>query len=191
MREVWKNVEGHENYYQISNIGKVRSKDMETRNNRCTFIKKGRTLKPQPNSKGYLRVNLSTPGKRQHVFVHRLVAIAFVANPENKPCVNHIDSCPLNNSSANLEWVTHIENMRHAVNNGRFAEHHKRLAEILRETNRRQQKPVKGVNVKTGEVISFESIQSAGRHFNGRAGEICMCCKGQRETAQGYRWEYA
>lgn len=73
----------------------------------------GRKVKPQPNGKGYLRVSIA--GKLQ--FVHRLVAEQYVPNPENKPQVNHKDGNKLNNSAENLEWVTNMENRKHAVKN--------------------------------------------------------------------------
>lgn len=76
--------------------------------------RKNRLLKPQPNGKGYLRISIG--GKLY--FVHRLVAEQYVSNPENKPQVNHKDGNKLNNAADNLEWVTNLENRKHAVKNG-------------------------------------------------------------------------
>lgn len=192
MNEMWKNVPGYERYYQISNLGNIRSKDRLTRNNRCRFIKKGKILKPQPNSNGYLRIYLVKDGSpKKYFFIHRLVALAFVENRDGKPHVNHIDSNYLNNRADNLEWVTHSENMHHAINKGRFGNHFEKTKKLLLEFNAKQQKAVIGTNIKTGEILRFKSIQEAGRYFNNRAGDICRCCKGQRKTAQGYKWKYA
>ena len=127
MKEVWKDIPGFEQFYQVSNLGNVMSK------------KKKRVLSPQPNSNGYLRVELKANGSRRRAFVHRLVAESFVKNNEDKPCVNHIDSNFLNNAQENLEWVTHIENIHHAINNGRFDEHFKKLTNALKESNIKRQ----------------------------------------------------
>jgi hypothetical protein len=190
MNEIWKNVKGHENYYQVSNLGRVRSKDRKTKNGVARFVKKGKLLKAQPNSSGYLRISIKTPQKRSRIFVHRLVAVAFVPNPEGKPHVNHKDSNYLNNRYDNLEWVTHKENMQHAIKKGRFNESFAKTLDKFKKDRESKQKAVIGTNVKTGKKIRFPTIQEAGRHFGGRAGDICRCCKGERNTAQGYRWRY-
>jgi hypothetical protein len=190
VEEIWKDVAVCEQYYQVSNHGRVRSKDRQTRNGTASFVKKGKILKPQPNSNGYLRVIFTIDRNKKFFFVHRLVAMAFVLNPENKPHVNHIDSNHLNNKASNLEWVTHAENMHHAISRGRFERHFKKTGEIFKRLNKNLRKPVEGTCLKTGKRVAFESIQEAGRHFNNRAGDICKCCKGERNSAQGYRWRY-
>ncbi len=190
-KEIWVDMPGFADYYQISNKGRVKSKDRIVRSGGGFFTKKGRILVPQPNSNGYLRIRLSVNNVKTVFFIHRLVASAFVGNPRHKPDVNHKDSNYLNNNAENLEWVTHMENMHHAIRNGRFDNHFAKTSEILRNYNKKISKPVRGVNLKTGEILEFESIQSAGRHFGGRAGDICRCCQGQRSNAKGYKWEYA
>ena len=99
--EIWKNIDKHENY-EVSNYGKVRN----------VLSKKER--KQHNNGKGYLKVNLN--GKS--LYVHRIVAIAFLSNPELKRTVNHIDCDKSNNNLKNLEWATHKENISHAWDNG-------------------------------------------------------------------------
>lgn len=117
--EIWKDVVGYEGLYKVSNLGQVRSLDREVKikgNN--TKIKPGRILKPYLIY-GYPVVILydknSRPKKGK---VHRLVAIAFISNPENKPEVNHIDGIKTNSCINNLEWVTGNENKAHAVRLG-------------------------------------------------------------------------
>jgi hypothetical protein len=126
MNEIWKDIVGYEGYYQVSNLGNVRSlpKVITQKSNGGGFHeqrRQGKVLVPVKNSKGYYRVMLHMPGGFKRFFVHRLVAEYFIPNRDNKPVVNHIDSNPLNNHVSNLEWVTHKENSRHAVDNGRFA----------------------------------------------------------------------
>lgn len=99
--EIRKDIQGFENY-QVTSWGRVYDKKHE------------RFLKPEIHAKGYLRVDLYQDGQRVHKKVHRLVAEAFIANPENKPQVNHIDGNNQNNSITNLEWVTDEENKEKA-----------------------------------------------------------------------------
>lgn len=112
--ETWKDVEGFEGIYQISNRGEVRSLD------RFDGIRgiKGRTIKPNLKQNGYAQVGLRKEGKRKWVSIHRLVAIHFINNPKNKPQVNHIDCNKQNNNIENLEWVTAQDNYKHAKENG-------------------------------------------------------------------------
>lgn len=103
MEEIWKPVVGYEGMYEVSNLGRVKSIK------RNIIIKLGII-------KGYNRIVLK--GKTK--LIHRLVSEAFIPNPENKPCVNHIDNNPLNNNINNLEWVTHKENSFHSSRQGRM-----------------------------------------------------------------------
>ena len=116
--EVWKDIEGFEGIYQVSNFGRVKSLDREITNLvGRTYSVKGVVLR-QTLRNGYQRVILSLDGKATHVSVHRLVALAFVDNPENKEYVHHIDSDKMNNHMDNLEWATPLENSRDArINN--------------------------------------------------------------------------
>lgn len=113
--EVWKDIKGYEGLYQVSNLGQVRSLPREGRFSKRNHI---HYLKPDitPHNKGeyktsYERVTLSKGGKTKRFSIHRLVAQAFIPNPENKPHINHIDCDGTHNWVENLEWVTHSENM--------------------------------------------------------------------------------
>lgn len=118
--EEWRAVVGYEGLYEVSNLGRVRSIDRivgvnsPNKNMRC----KGRLLKQQCFL-GYLCVRMMRHRKGNYKGVHRIVAQAFIPNPENKPQVNHIDFNKENNRVTNLEWCTQFENNRHTVNHGR------------------------------------------------------------------------
>ena len=116
--EVWKDIEGYEGLYQVSTCGNIKSLPKVRRNGTGTYIQKERLLKPSNTSTGYKKVELCKDGKRKGFKVHRLVAIAFIPNPDNKPEVNHIDGNKINNNIDNLEWVTSSENSIHAYETG-------------------------------------------------------------------------
>lgn len=108
--EIWKDVVGYEGFYQVSNFGNVKSLGNE-------FSRKERFLKLSPQSKGYLTVVLQKNSTRKMVLVHRIVAEYFVDNAESKVQVNHINGIKTDNRVENLEWVSHRENLDHAIKN--------------------------------------------------------------------------
>lgn len=105
MNEIWKDVIGYEDYFQISNLGRLFSK------------RRNKILKCRVTKSGYEEIHTYVNKKSVFFKIHRLVAIAFIDNPENKPEVNHIDCDKLNNKVDNLEWVTGSENVIHAYEN--------------------------------------------------------------------------
>ena len=124
MKEVWKPIKGYEDLYLVSNYGKVKSLDRYVlqKSGKKMFYP-GKELKYEiikRNHTNYRRVTLSKMHKIKRFQVHRLVAEAFILNPNNKPNVNHIDNDGENNIVTNLEWVTHSENMLHAEKQGRL-----------------------------------------------------------------------
>lgn len=102
-QEIWKDAPGFEAFYEVSSLGNIRNK------------KKGRMRKFDISGQGYYRVTLRKGYDRHRVTVHRLIALAFVPNPENKETVNHDDGNKLNNVSTNLTWMTYAENDQHAL----------------------------------------------------------------------------
>ena len=121
-------------------------------------------------------VELWKNNKREVPFIHRLVAKAFIPNPQNKPQVNHIDGDRRNNHVDNLEWCTNGENVKHAYAHG-----------LIVSVNK---KAVRGINVVTGEVVEFESAYEASRKLKGNPDAIRSALKGRSATSSGYYWEY-
>jgi hypothetical protein len=116
--EVWKDVKGYEGLFQVSNKGIVKSYDRYVKHSHSSLrIQKGRTLNLFYNKDKYRYVTFELDGVIRQPVVHRLVAIAFIPNPDNKPCVNHIDCNKSNNKVENLEWCTPFENTQHAKQN--------------------------------------------------------------------------
>ena len=175
--EIWKAIEGHENY-EVSNTGKVRTHN---------WMNRGITKEMSPSScRGYLQVNFWKDGKQKCMRIHRLVAQAFISNPNNLREVNHIDGNKLNNNVDNLEWCTREENLAH--------EHRTSLGDKakagLRKCSIPKRKAVIAVNKKSGKVTEYESIQEAGRKLNIEATKICSCAKGRITSAKGYVFAY-
>ena len=128
--EIWKDIKGYEGSYMVSNYGRVKSleKNIESHNHTRTQYRPEKILKQYKNKWGYMRVYLTQNSIKKMYAVHRLVASAFIDNPNNKPCVNHIDNDRSNNHLDNLEWCTYKENNNWAKKQGRrvFTEEWKR-----------------------------------------------------------------
>jgi hypothetical protein len=116
--ELWLPVVGYEGIYEVSNFGNVRSLDRPLSNWRGSYVMKGKKTNSYISKLGYEKILLSSNRNKKEFSVHRLVAIAFINNAENKKEVNHIDGNKLNNHISNLEWCTRKENLQHAWDNG-------------------------------------------------------------------------
>lgn len=114
----WRGVVGYEDCYMVSNKGNVKSKDRYVFNGKVNYFKEGRKISIAKSDTGYGIVSLYKNGKAKMFKVHRLVAMSFIENIEEKRFVNHKDGDKLNNFIENLEWVTHSENISHAYNKG-------------------------------------------------------------------------
>lgn len=155
--EIWRDVVGFEDYYEVSSLGNVRSKERLYRNKSGRLITK-HSKNLQTFGDDYKRVGLKLPGdtKVYKKFVHILVATAFIDNPENKPTVNHKDGIKWHNWVTNLEWATYEEQIEHAVQLGlRDTDN---ISERVRKAN---SKPITAINTVTGEILEFSSITDA------------------------------
>lgn len=169
MIEVWKEIEGYPNY-QISNLGRVKS---------LNYLRTGKEkiMKGYKDKYGYLYVGLYKEGKVKMLKIHRLVALAFIDNPDNLQQVNHIDENPTNNSVDNLEWCTAKYNINYGTRNKRASE--SKSLPILQFSF-------------DGEFIKkWDSATEASRVLGINQGNICSCLKGKLKTAGNYIWCYA
>lgn len=192
MEEVWKPVKGYEGLYEVSNTGKVRSRDRMTKvtRNGETYLcpHKGTELKPGKRRHGYLGVMLYSKGGHatrgfKTFSVHRLVAEAFIPNPNGLPEVNHIDEDKTNNRAENLEWVSHIDNTNYGTAQNR-------RAEKLRNGS-------KSVAIqqftKDGELVkTYPSLAEVHRQTGYAQANISKCAQGSKQYshAYGFVWRY-
>ena len=171
--ELWKDIKGYEGLYQVSNLGRVKSLNKNKVGRYSTYLKKGKILSCNYNHNRYGKITLYKNGKHKEKRVHRLVAEAFIPNPDNKPQVNHIDNNSKNNKVENLEWVTVKENVQHAYKIG------------ATKTSKIRQYNLSGKVVK-----EWNSQKEASLKTKINKNSICECCKGKRKTAGGYIWKY-
>lgn len=157
--------------YQVSNYGMVRN------------VKTGHTLKPCNHNSGYLAVYLWENGKKVTRFVHRLVAEAFVPNPQNMPCVNHMDEDKHNNVAINLEWCDHSYNCRYGTCQER------RKEKLVNHTS--LSKPVNQYTTTGVFVKQYQSACEVKRQTGYDNSHISQCCNGKLKQAYGFVWRYA
>lgn len=119
MQEIWKDIKNYEGIYQVSNLGRVRSLTRKVKTFYGFRTTKGQLLKPLKTNRNYFRVDLKQNQKDKYVSIHRLVAEAFIPNPNNYPVINHIDGDTSNNKANNLEWCTQSHNIKEAYRVGR------------------------------------------------------------------------
>ena len=169
-QEIWKDVNGYEGIYKVSNLGNVR---------------RNKTLKKNIDTKGYYYVNLSKNGKVKNYRVHQLVAKAFIENKNNFIEVNHIDGIKTNNLVSNLEWCDHKHNMKHAHDNNLISQ--EGVAKSVKCMNDKTKKSV--LQIKNGIIVqTFESCAEATRKTG--IHHIGLCANGLRKTAGGYEWKW-
>lgn len=173
MEEIWKDIEGYKNLYQISNKGNVKSlkRKVKCKNGIYHTISE-KILKPCKNGRGYLFVNLQKEGKIKNTRIHRLVANAFIQNPYNLQEVNHIDEDKTNNNVENLEWCTREYNVNYGYRTKLAAKAQSKKV-LCVETN-----------------IIYQSTREAERQLGLYHNNISNCCNGKQNTCGGYKWRY-
>ena len=155
MTEIWKPIKGYEGYYEVSNLGNIFS------------IRRNIIVKPYINQTGYYMVNLWFKCKQDKRLISRLVAEAFIENPENKPVINHKDGNRLNNFVDNLEWCTQSENLKHAYATGLRKQEYKKIS-----------------NEQAKEIIYLRkngtSLKTLADKYNISTSLVSMICNGKR-----------
>ena len=193
MIEIWKTAvydgEIYEGLYKVSNLGRILSLNYQNTG-------KPGLMNPFDNGDGYFRVGLSKNGKTKKCLVHRLIAQAFLENPDNKPCINHKiegdegkkinmvifnEDGTINKEKTTIEWVTYEENNNYATRNERAGK---------TNTNGKCSKRVLQFTLDGEFVREWPSLQECTRNgFNHSA--VCRCCQGKQKSAYGFKWCYA
>lgn len=197
MQEVWKDIEGYEGRYQVSNFGHVKSLRYRGRN-------EARLLVPKCNNSGRLWVELFVNGKKKCMLIHRLVAMAFIPNPNGCLQINHIDENPKNNVVWNLEWCTAKENISKYLKNHPDALSERCKSSINARWNKRNNHSGKSIIIPykhkkpilqmttDGEIVTrWDNISTVCRENGWNCTSLLECCRGKRKTAYGYIWRYA
>lgn len=172
-KEIWKDIKGYEGLYEVSNMGRVRSLNY----NHTSEVKE---LKGRKNRDGYLYVILWKDRKPQRKRVHRLVAEAFISNPEGLPCINHRDEVKTNNRVDNLEWCTVAYNLEYSGN----------TKKMIAAANEATKKPILQYTKDGLFLQEFESIMEAERQTGIAQQNISACCNGNRKSAGGFIWRF-
>ena len=182
--EEWRDIAGYEGLYQVSNLGRVRSLDRVVECIDSIRRYKGRMMKQHRKQNGYMECTVQKPGHRKQYLVHRLVAQAFIPNPDNLPEVNHLDENKANNRADNLEWVTQAENNAYGIG---YINRSKNASEgSIKSTAR----PVQKYSLDGKLLAEYYSAMEAGRKNGCKQSGISECCNGKQKTAYGYIWRY-
>lgn len=187
MKEVWKDIDGYEGLYQISNLGNVKSLP------RKKTIKQERILKPKLNKNGYLEVALCKNSNYKMCRVHKLVAKSFLNNPKNKTQVNHKNGIKIDNEVSNLEYCTPSENIRHAWDNGfKYISdtQRKRISNLNKGKPSINRKKVDQYDLNGNFIKTWDYISEAEKVTGIRTQNICACLKGKQKQTHNYIWKY-
>lgn len=185
MEEEWKDIEGYEGLYQVSNFGRVRSLDrvIKCKDGRSKKYR-GLVLKPSTDKNGYLQLLLHCRGCKRF-YVHRLVADAFLPNPNNLPIINHKDCNPSNNCVNNIEWCDYKYNNNYYDRNIKLSN--------TKRNNTYNTKKVLQYTLNNEFVKEWPSAMEIERELGFTNQSIGSCCRGEKscKTAYGFIWKYA
>lgn len=177
-KEIFKPIKGYEGYYEISNYGKVRRIKYDNIQNMKQY-KLPNYIKARKDKDGYLKYDLSLNGKVKRFMAHRLVALTFLKNEDNLPCVNHKDGNKENNYIDNLEFVSIKDNNLHALKTG---------LRIMK--NNKLSKEVEQYDIDLNLIATYKSANDAHRITGYSQGHISECCRGEKISYKKYFWKY-
>ena len=189
MEEIWLYVEGTCNLYQVSNLGNVRSLDrVSVTKHGVHTPRKGKLLRQANDKNGYKLIGVQVNSIKKIAKVHRLVAQAFVSNPDNLPCVNHINGIKHDNRAENLEWVSYSQNTVHSyevlkrksAGFGKLGKLHKQ-SHVIEQVCMTTHKVIHTFHG-TGEIVRMYGFDNSSIH---------KCCKGRHRSYKGFIWRYA
>ena len=189
MEEIWKDIEGYEGIYQVSNLGRIRSLDRyyerpHPRNGVPTrYFKRGQIVVTHPGRNGYIGAVLKVGGVQKNFMVHRLVAKAFVPGYFEGADVNHKDCNRQNNQADNLEWMTRRDNLKYDNGQNESA---------MEQIHKSQRSPVIQLTMEGEFIREWPSIHAAHLALNIDSKSITGCCRGYygNKSAGGFRWKY-
>lgn len=186
-KEIWKDIEGYEGLYQVSNYGKVKRLKRKIKNQYIFKYEKitNNILKGHKIQKGYIQVRLiNQNGESKSFLIHRLVAQAFIPNPNNYPQINHKDENKENNKVDNLEWCNCYYNNNYGTKKERLSIIQK---SIIREY---RNKRVAQYDLNMNKINEFKSITEAHKITNINLANISSCCLNNRKTAGKFIWKF-
>lgn len=180
-KETWKDIEGYEGLYQVSNLGNVKSLKRETNNQNC---KEDKIINKKLHKNGYYCSVLYKNGTPKEILIHRLVAKAFLKNTNNYECVNHINGIKTDNRATNLEWCTFSHNTKEAFRTGLMKTNY----EVLRKNANAMAIKVLQIDKNTNEIIKeWNSMKEAEDTLNIKT-HINEVISGKRKSAGGFLW---
>lgn len=180
--EEWRPIQGYEELYEVSNLGRVRSLDRVVNRNGAKVSRKGRILRPGKDGYGYLLVGLSEDGKKKLFSVHRLVWEAFNGKRPEGMQINHIDEDKANNRLDNLNLMTPKQNMNWGTGNQRRSTNH--------INHKSLSKAVVQYDLQGNFIAEYPSQHEAERQLGICNSNICSALNGRQETAGGFKWKY-
>lgn len=182
IEEIWKDIENYEGKYQVSTFGRVKSLNY---NKTC----KERIMKPDKDKGGYLRVVLCKNNRVKFFAVHRLVALAFIPNPENKPCIDHINTIRDDNRSENLMWCTYKENSNNPISRKRLLDNSPVVGKFGKDNC--CSKPVYQYSLEGKLIRKWDCVRDVERGLGFDPSNISKCCSGKIKTAYKFVWKHA